>query len=65
MALSIFDRGPVRRTRGIGQTKRATMRVSSTVIFDAGIAFVTVVTTVFVFRHSGHGEDDIVMLVVV
>jgi hypothetical protein len=41
MALSTFDRGPVRSTRGIGQTKRATMRASSTVIFDVGIPFVT------------------------
>jgi hypothetical protein len=65
MALSTFDGGPVRSTRGIGQTKRATMRASSTVIFDAGIPFVTIIAVVFVFRHTRHGEDGIVILVVV
>jgi hypothetical protein len=65
MALCTFDRGPVWYTRGIGQTKRATMRASSKVFFDVGIAFVTVVTIVLMFRHSRHGEDPIVMLVVV
>jgi hypothetical protein len=64
MALSIFGRGPVRSTRGIGQTKGATMRASSTVFFDVGIAFVTVVTIVGVFRQGRHGENRIVMLIV-
>jgi hypothetical protein len=65
VALSTFDRSPVRSTRGIGQTKRATMRASSTVIFDVGISFVTVVTIIFVFCHGRHGEDGIVMLIIV
>jgi hypothetical protein len=65
MALSTFDRGPVRSTRGIDQTKGATMRASSTVVFDVGIAFVTIIAVEFVFRHTQHGENRIVMLVVV
>jgi hypothetical protein len=65
MALSTIDRSPVRSTRRIGQTKRATMRACSTVIFDVGISFVTVVTIIFVFCHGRHGEDGIVMLIIV
>jgi hypothetical protein len=65
MTLSIFDRGPVQSTRGISQTKGATMRASGTVVYDVAISFVTIITIEFVFRHTRHGEDGIVMLVVV
>jgi hypothetical protein len=65
MALSTFDRGAVRSTRGIGQTKGATMRTGCAVFFHMAVAHITVVTIVFVFRHTRHGEDRIIMLVVV
>jgi hypothetical protein len=65
LALSTFDRGPVRSTRGIGQTKGATMRASSTVVFHITVFHITNITVVLMFRHSRHGEDRIVMLVVV
>jgi hypothetical protein len=55
VALRAFDRGAVQSTRGIGQTKQATMRTGCVVIFDVGISFVTVVTIIFVFCHGRHG----------
>jgi hypothetical protein len=65
MALSTFDRSPIRYARGIGQTKRATMRAGGTIVLGVGIFFVTVVTIIFVFCHGRHGKYGIVMLVVV
>jgi hypothetical protein len=53
MALSTFDRSPIRSTRCISQTKRSAMRASSAVLFDAAISFVTIITIVIVFRHPG------------
>jgi hypothetical protein len=65
MAIGAFERGTVRETGGIGQTKRATMRAGGTMVFDVGIAFVTIVTIIFVFSHPGHGKYDIVVLIIV
>jgi hypothetical protein len=65
MAIGAFERGAVRSTGGVGQTKRATMRTGSTVIFDVTISDITIITVVGVFRHGRHGEYGIVMLVVV
>jgi hypothetical protein len=65
MALTTFDRSPVRYTRGIGQTKRATMRADCPVFFHMTVSHITIITIVLMFRHPGHGKDRIVMLVVV
>jgi hypothetical protein len=65
MAIGAFDRSPVRYTRSIAQTKRATMRAGGTMVFDVGISFVTIIAIIFVFCHGRHGKDGIVMLVVI
>jgi hypothetical protein len=65
MAIGAFRRGAVWNTGGVGQTKRATMRASSTMVFDVGISDITMITIVWVFCHGRHGKDGIVMLIVV
>jgi hypothetical protein len=55
VAIGAFRRGAVPGTGGIGQTKRATMRASSTMIFDVVIAFVTTITIVLILGHGRHG----------
>jgi hypothetical protein len=46
MTLRAFDRCPVRCTRGIGRTKRATMRAGCPVFFHMTVSHITVVTIV-------------------
>jgi hypothetical protein len=65
MTLRAFDKGPVRSTGSVGQTKGATMRAGSMVVFDVAVAHVTIITVIFVFCHGRHGKYGIVMLVVV
>jgi hypothetical protein len=65
ITLRAFDRGPVRGTRGIGQTKRATMRTDSTMVFNVSISHITIITIILSLGDSRHGNDDVVMLVVV
>jgi hypothetical protein len=65
VTIGAFRRGTVRGTGGVGQTKRATMRASSTMIFDVGISFVAIITVVLILGHGRHRKDGIVMLIVV
>jgi hypothetical protein len=65
MTLRTFDRGPIRSTRGIGQTKGATMRTGSTVFFNISVAHITVVAVVLILGDIRYGEDGIVMLIIV
>jgi hypothetical protein len=61
VAIGAFDGGAVRYIRGVGQTKRATMRVGSTVFFDVVISFVTMFTIVSILGHprcAGIVVDD-------
>jgi hypothetical protein len=64
MTLRTFSRDPIRSTRGSGQTKGATMRAGSTMIFDMAISNITVVALVFMFCHTWHGEDSVIMSIV-
>jgi hypothetical protein len=65
VAIGAFRRGAVGSTRGIGQTKRATMGADSTMVFDVAISNIAIITIVRVFRHGRHGQDGIVMLIIV
>jgi hypothetical protein len=65
VALRAFDRGGVRGKGDVGQTKRTTMRAGGTMVIDVGISNITIITVVLIFGHGRHGEDSIVMLVVV
>ena len=51
--------GPVWRTRGIVQIKRATMRTSGAIVFDVVISNITIITVVVMFDHSGHGKNKV------
>jgi hypothetical protein len=64
MTLRALDGGPVRNTRGIGQTKGATMRAGSTMVFDMAISYVTMIAIILVFSHGRHGDYGIVMLII-
>jgi hypothetical protein len=63
VAIVTFDRGSVRGTMGIGQTKRTTMRTGGAVFFNISISFVTMITVVLILGHGRHGKYGIVMLV--
>jgi hypothetical protein len=65
MAIGTFDRGTVRGTGGVGQTKRATMRAGGTMVFDISVSHITMITIILILGHPGHRKNRIVMLVVV
>jgi hypothetical protein len=64
VAIGAFDRGPVRCTRGVCRTKRATMRAGGMVFFDVAASDITMITVVGVFCHHRHGKYGIVMLII-
>jgi hypothetical protein len=63
-ALRTFDGGPVRGTRGIGQTNGATMRAGGTIVFNISVSNITVIAIVGMFSDSRHGDYGVVMSIV-
>jgi hypothetical protein len=64
VAIGTFERGAVRGTGGIGQTKRATMWASGTVFFDISVSNITIITMILILGHSGDRKYSIVMLII-